>query len=453
MNIDETVACMIDYLKILPEGTKLCSGALIGKFHFWENCDLRKMFEIQKKFCDEAWKNGFYLDYSLDYGKEIGLPFNCTFVLRKKKEEKEFDFLRWQIGIGSDSAQIVEIDLHKKIISYFNTPTKNDPDIRECSEDEWREIIKLVDSCKFSQWEDQYDSSAEFDDFNWNVELIQNGAVVKNSKGFHDVPDQWGIFDALQGTCRSLFDIKYTTPFPDKKIYRFITTVELDGVLELPKRWEIFSNISKGKRVKLIPEEGENFDKNIIRVDMPFTDGTKIGYIPKHYVALWIPRMNSGTFYTGWINHYSAGKKMIAVDVYEKSFLPMENITGIYFSEDGFYGTDIHFDISFLSRKIVCKKETNFRSGIFNTTTVSFSKEQWENIILPALRKCNFGGWHTVYSSPDTIDETQWQMTVYCGEKKFYFSGNDYPEEWDLWQQFIRLCFNLRDIRKDENEK
>lgn len=453
MNIDETVACMIDYLKILPEGSKLCSGALIGKFHSKKDHGSKNWFEIHRKFCDEAWKNGFYLDSTLYYGLDVGLPFNCTFVLRKKKEEKAFDTLRWQFDIGSDSAQIFEINLHKKIISYFNILTTNDPDIRECSDDEWKEIIKLIDDCKFSQWEDQYGSIEDIDDSNWEVELIQNGMVVKRSGGFHDFPDQWRIFDALQWKCRALFCIKYPHPFPDKEMYRFITTVELDGVLGLPKRWEIFSNISNGKRVKLVREKGENFNKNIIRVDMPFTDGTKIGYIPKHFSAALTPGMNSGTFYTGWINNYSASKKMIAVDVYEKLYFPMENITSIYFSEDGFFGTDILFEISFLKKQIICKKETGFRSGVFNTTAVSFSGEQWKNTILPALRKCNLGRWHTIYSSPDTIDETQWQMTLYCQGKKFYFSGNDYPEEWELWQSFLCLCFSLKDVHQDESEK
>ena len=58
MNIDETVDCMIDYLKMLPEGTKLCSGALIGKFHSKKDHGSKNWFEIHRKFCDEAWKNG-----------------------------------------------------------------------------------------------------------------------------------------------------------------------------------------------------------------------------------------------------------------------------------------------------------------------------------------------------------------------------------------------------------
>ena len=186
---------------------------------------------------------------------------------------------------------------------------------------------------------------------------------------------------------------------------------------------------------------------------MPFSDGRKIGTIPEDLAALWAPRMNSGTFYTGWINNYSASKKMIAVDVYEKSLLPMKNITNIYFSEGGFYGTDTHYELSFLKKQLTCKKETEYRSGKFRTTVFSFSKEEWQNTVLPALRKCNLFAWHTSYRSPDAFDEPQWQLTLYCKKKKIYFSGNDYPEEWKHWQEFLRLCTTLTDVHKETNEE
>ena len=64
---------------------------------------------------------------------------------------------------------------------------------------------------------------------------------------------------------------------PTKGIYRFIGTIELAGVWAMPERWHIFSFISKGERVKLTREDNNPHDKNAIRVDMPFANGSKIG--------------------------------------------------------------------------------------------------------------------------------------------------------------------------------
>ena len=66
MNIDETVAYMINELKSLPEGTELCSGQLIRKMHPRSVYD-ELWFEIDSKFSSAAWENGFYLNSSLYY--------------------------------------------------------------------------------------------------------------------------------------------------------------------------------------------------------------------------------------------------------------------------------------------------------------------------------------------------------------------------------------------------
>ena len=134
---------------------------------------------------------------------------------------------------------------------------------------------------------------------------------------------------------------------PDERMYRFVCKVELSGVFDIPERWRVFSYISEGERVKLVREKDNSHDKNAIRVDMPFYDGSKIGYIPRQLAELWAPIIDSGTFYTGRINDYSASKKSITIDVYERLLLPIENVSSICFGEGGYFSTGFHIDISF----------------------------------------------------------------------------------------------------------
>lgn len=237
---------------------------------------------------------------------------------------------------------------------------------------------------------------------------------------------------------------------PDERMYRFVVKVELAGVFAIPENWKFFSHISKGEQVKFVREKDNPYDKNAIRVDMPFYYGSKIGYIPRPLAALWAPDIDSGTFYTGRINDYSEDAEAIVIDVYEKLSLPLEDISSIKFHEGGFFGTDFNVDIFFRKRQIICLDETKPHSLRFVKTTLSFSKEQWQNIVLKNLQKCNICAWRDNYIDPGVLDGTQWGMLIRCGRKyKIHISGsNDYPEEWDLWHDFIDCCLKNDNIRK-----
>lgn len=239
---------------------------------------------------------------------------------------------------------------------------------------------------------------------------------------------------------------------PTKGIYRFIGTIELAGVWAMPERWHIFSFISKGERVKLTREDNNPHDKNAIRVDMPFANGSKIGYIPSHLAAQWAPILDSGIFYTGWINDYCASTKYISIDVYERQQLPTSNITSIHFWEGGFFSREFHIELSCRKRQIICKSEIEPHCKKVVKTTLYFSKEQWDNTVLPEMQKCNLLAWHKDYWDTRVCDGTQWGMTIRCGRnKKTHISGsNDYPEEWELWHDFIDQCLTQDDVHKTE---
>ena len=242
----------------------------------------------------------------------------------------------------------------------------------------------------------------------------------------------------------------YGRLIPDKRMYRFICRVGLAGVFAIPELWRVFSCISKGERVKLVREKGNPHDKNAIRVDMPFHHGSAIGYIPRQLAALWAQMIDHGTVYTGWINDYSAAAKEIVIDVYERLLLPIENVSSICFGEGGFFSTDFHVDISFRKRQMTCREETEPHSMEFIKTTLTFSKEQWQNIVLNNLQKCNICAWLGDYWDPMICDGTQWKMIIRCGRKhRIRICGsNDYPEEWDLWHDFIDRCLKCNDIQK-----
>ena len=83
MNIDETVAYMINELKKLPDGTKKCSGELACQVNSSVN-QLELLFEIHNKFYDAAQKAGIFLDFSEHDDMDEGLPFNLDFTVRKR---------------------------------------------------------------------------------------------------------------------------------------------------------------------------------------------------------------------------------------------------------------------------------------------------------------------------------------------------------------------------------
>lgn len=237
---------------------------------------------------------------------------------------------------------------------------------------------------------------------------------------------------------------------PDERMYRFVCKVGLAGVFAIPDLWRVFSYISKGERVRLVREKDNSYDENAIRVDMPFYYGSKIGYIPRPLASLWAPIIDSGTFYTGRINDYSASAKSITIDVYERLHLPVENVSSICFGEGGFFSTEFHVNISFKKRQMICLEETEPHSRKFIKTTLTFSKEQWQGIVLKNLQKCNICAWLGDYRDWTILDGTQWGMLIRCGRKhRIRISGsNDYPEEWDLWHDFIDFCLKCDDIQK-----
>lgn len=200
MDIDETVARMLDELKSLPEGTRLCSGKLICKLHPLDNFD-HQWFEIHEKFCDEAEKAGFFLDHSSHYLLDEGLPFNLDFVVQKKKAEKEFDLLRWHQHNDKGVLNIFEIDLIQKKVIYCDAAETSE---HLCSDDEWRYIMEMINECAFCQWKDNYDCSPDTKCSRWKVELTHRGKRVKGSCGNLVFPDAWWPLRMLCDYCREI---------------------------------------------------------------------------------------------------------------------------------------------------------------------------------------------------------------------------------------------------------
>ena len=91
---------------------------------------------------------------------------------------------------------------------------------------------------------------------------------------------------------------------------------------------------------------------------------------------------------------------------------------------------------------MTCRKETEPYGMQFIKLTLCFSKDQWQNIVLKNLQKCNICAWGEDYWDPRGLDGTQWGMLIRCGKShKIRIPGiNDYPAEWFLWHDFVDFC-------------
>lgn len=462
MNIDKIVEAMVVQLGNIRSGTWCTAVALAKKAD--HSLDENNLQEIEARFRIRAEEAGFFLDYSPHYRKDVPLA-RKDFAVWNLKPEKEFDKVSWTVCKEYDFADVFEIDLQNSEIIYRNTEQNPAEQKYSCNMEQWQEILQLVKDCKFGQWNAVYGNTSGMYNKRWKIELKKLGDTVYEIRGDHCVPQMWRIFDILYQKCKSLLQLEELS-CPDPQKYKFIQNTVIAGIFASPDK-KIFSYITRGERVKLIREPDNPYDKNAIRVEIAFSEGSKIGYIPAKLAVLWAPCIDSGRVFTGWINVFEEVMEKGDIDVYEEIdpedsnagadyaeiTLPREElvyrnnldkITGIYFKFSALGCCYFSMYISFTGYRILFKEKVRKNKGTYVRKYINFTKEQWKKEIFPRLEECDFLTWEGPFWDPfdqNSIDNGLWEMIIWKNnrKKKRFFVDDDYsnPHQWDIWLDFV----------------
>ena len=233
---------------------------------------------------------------------------------------------------------------------------------------------------------------------------------------------------------------------PDEH-FLFLKTVNVAGTFAIEDRRHVFEALTPNTRVRLYRECDNHHDGNAIRVES--IRGEKLGYIPRGDAAIWAGIIDGGTCFAGWVKSADKSSGQIAVNIYQRLQLPIDDITSFKFSSCGFFGPNITFQIVFRSRKLLYEKY-GAESGMFRQELeLKFSDSCWEEFALPAIRKCNFNAWRVNYENNNVLDGTQWSLLVRKkgGRITKITGSNDYPEEWYFFAQFMNWCLDLNEIK------
>lgn len=231
--------------------------------------------------------------------------------------------------------------------------------------------------------------------------------------------------------------------FPDERYYRFVKSFSVKftkGEWNANSYW-----YSTGHRLP-IRRSSNPEGKHAIQVESSYHSPQKIIDVPQDIAECIVPKMDSGTLYSGWISAADSPNNTIQIDIYERLQIPCSEITSISWHSGGFCPTSESLTITSRDRCFHYWIET---WGKRDSPDISFrfSPEQWNNFVQPAFQKCNFMAWadKDAYYNHGVFDGEQWSMTIRQGRKhlKDISASNDYPEEWDYFMHFISTCRKL----------
>lgn len=78
------------------------------------------------------------------------------------------------------------------------------------------EIKMIADVCRFEEWKDHYQGSKL--DLEWQLQIFNEGASVKESCGRNAVPKCWILFEELLGYCKLLVS-KYAQDYRKNGVF------------------------------------------------------------------------------------------------------------------------------------------------------------------------------------------------------------------------------------------
>ncbi len=236
---------------------------------------------------------------------------------------------------------------------------------------------------------------------------------------------------------------------PDENHYRFVKTIDVAGVFAIPDRAWLFSYLHPGRRLRFVREPENSHDTNAIRIDHSFLSESKIGYVPRTDAGKWASEIDSGKFYVGWIKSLEKSCNKILVDVYERLVFPFAGVSSINFVKGGYFSSTIFVKISVRDRIFVYQEQEAPFVENYQQISIKFTKEQWEDFVLPALQASNLLAWLNRYYDPGVCDGTQWGMKIRMGRNgiREIEGSNDFPEEWKIFQKFLSDCLELHKVK------
>jgi hypothetical protein len=226
----------------------------------------------------------------------------------------------------------------------------------------------------------------------------------------------------------------------DDKRYRFIETI----TVSVEKKEREHLPLGEDRRLPLAREYFNPDDQNSIRIGRNFLFASEtIGYIPKELARVLAPKMDAGTNYVGWVKNTDSKDNVIQIDIYERIIVPFSEIKRFSFTTWGYLVYGETFEYSATDGRFVYRKGHFMHDRYKSALEVSFCPppEHWKSFIQPALQACNFMAWEDVYHS-GMIDGRAWSMDIWTGGNRIrrMSGGNNYPEEWDIFQRFMSVC-------------
>ena len=239
-----------------------------------------------------------------------------------------------------------------------------------------------------------------------------------------------------------------TTILPDKKYNSFVKQQRVVGSFAVPYFEYTLQKLKPNMRAKLIREPANPHDHNAIRVEAPFIWGEKIGYIPRADAEVFAPEIDKGIAYSAWISSVDQKKQQVFIDIYKHVQVPIDNVTGIRFIQNGYKGPQVFFDLSLSKRKLVCKRRESWGDLKEQQIEITFDHECWMSI-LSDLRRCNLLGWRSAYHIYRYGGTQFWALEIRRRKaSRILISGcNDYPEEWESFMSLINDCLDLNRIK------
>ena len=241
-----------------------------------------------------------------------------------------------------------------------------------------------------------------------------------------------------------------TTILPDKKRDAFVKNLRVVGSFAVHNFQYILEDLKQNERVKLVREPENPHDANAIRVEAPFINGEKLGYIPRADAEGYAPEIDSGIAYSAWISSVDPKKQQVFIDIYRRIQFSLDDVTGIRFIQNGYKGPQLSFDLSLCRGKLVCKKRDSWGATEEQQIEFTFARDCMEKH-LACLRKCNLPGWRHAYHNYSSGGSLFWELEIRRRKApRIRITGcNDYPEEWEAFMEFINDCLDLNKTKGD----
>ena len=237
--------------------------------------------------------------------------------------------------------------------------------------------------------------------------------------------------------------------FPDPDHYRFLKFVQLpfpaghSGVRDF---------LTEGRRVRFVRDHSASEISQAIRVEChrgPF-DGVLLGFIPRTDAEKWIPRLDSGLCFAGWIGPEGFSPKRLRIAVYERILFPLNNLSSFEFRQSGLFHPFVSVKLSFREKSLVCRKSAeDSEDAPVQQVSIRFYPKKWDSFVVPSLLRCNFPAWRESYVDPCVCDGVSWflELRFSSGSRRRILGSNEFPEEWPLFQSFLDQCLDLRDVK------